>query len=132
MLSFTGTLPVSTASVYENDRDLYAVCWYRFRSNVFCSYTLASTVYILFGACDSSAQYVAGDCSVNTHNWDWCVTDELMEKCGSLTAPLKMDRSTTTEKPLNRPIVCYDLPINERITDPTYTGSSQIRILNLQ
>ena len=39
-----------------------------------------STVYILFGACDSSAQYVAGDCSVNTHNWDWCVTDELMEK----------------------------------------------------
>ena len=39
-----------------------------------------STVYILFGACDSSAQYVAGACSVNTHNWDWCVTDELMEK----------------------------------------------------
>ena len=39
-----------------------------------------STVYILFGACDSSAQYVAGECSVNTHNWDWCVTDELMEK----------------------------------------------------
>ena len=39
-----------------------------------------STVYILFGACESSAQYVAGECSVNTHNWDWCVTDELMEK----------------------------------------------------
>ena len=39
-----------------------------------------STVYILFGACDSSAQYVAGECSVNTHNWDWCVTDELMGK----------------------------------------------------
>ena len=39
-----------------------------------------STVYILFGACDSSAQYVAGECSVNTHNWDWGVTDELMEK----------------------------------------------------
>ena len=39
-----------------------------------------STVYILFGACDSSAQYVAGECSVNTHNWDWCVADELMEK----------------------------------------------------
>ena len=39
-----------------------------------------STVYILFGACDSSAQYVAGECSVNTHNWDWCVTDEFMEK----------------------------------------------------
>ena len=39
-----------------------------------------STVYILFGACDSSAQYVAGECSVNTHNWDWCVTDELIEK----------------------------------------------------
>ena len=80
MLSFTGTLPVSTASVYENDRGLYPVCWYRFRSNVFCSYTLASTVYILFGACDSSAQYVAGECSVNTHNWDWCVTDEFVKK----------------------------------------------------
>ena len=39
-----------------------------------------STVYILFGACESSAQYVAGECSVNTHNWDWCVTDEFMEK----------------------------------------------------
>ena len=39
-----------------------------------------STVYILFGACESSAQYVAGECSVNTHNWDWCVADELMEK----------------------------------------------------
>jgi hypothetical protein len=39
-----------------------------------------STVYILFGACESSAQYVAGECSVNTHNWDWCVTDRFMEK----------------------------------------------------
>ena len=39
-----------------------------------------ATVYILFGACESSVQYVAGECSVNTHNWDWCVTDELMEK----------------------------------------------------
>ena len=39
-----------------------------------------STVYILFGACDSSAQYVAGECSVNTHNWDWCVTDTFMKK----------------------------------------------------
>ena len=39
-----------------------------------------STVYVLFGACESSAQYVAGECSVNTHNWDWCVTDEFMEK----------------------------------------------------
>tara|TARA_Y100000588_G_C14267004_1_gene930402 strand:- start:327 stop:620 length:294 start_codon:yes stop_codon:yes gene_type:complete len=39
-----------------------------------------STVYILFGACESSAQYVAGECSVNTHNWDWCVTDTFMEK----------------------------------------------------
>ena len=39
-----------------------------------------STVYILFGACESSAQDVAGECSVNTHNWDWCVADELMEK----------------------------------------------------
>ena len=39
-----------------------------------------STVYILFGACDSSAQYVAGECSVNTHNWDWCVAAALMEK----------------------------------------------------
>ena len=39
-----------------------------------------STVYILFGACESSAQYVAGECSVNTHNWDWCVADELMKK----------------------------------------------------
>ena len=39
-----------------------------------------STVYVLFGACESSAQYVAGECSVNTHNWDWCVTDTFMEK----------------------------------------------------
>ena len=39
-----------------------------------------STVYILLGACDSSAQYVAGECSVNTHNWDWCVTEEFVEK----------------------------------------------------
>ena len=39
-----------------------------------------STVYILLGACDSSAQYIAGECSVNTHNWDWCVTKDSMEK----------------------------------------------------
>ena len=39
-----------------------------------------STVYILLGACDSSAQYVAGECSVNTHNWDWCVTDDFVER----------------------------------------------------
>ena len=39
-----------------------------------------STVYILFGACESSAQYVAGECSVNTYNWDWCVTDTFMKK----------------------------------------------------
>ena len=39
-----------------------------------------STIYILFGACDSSAQYIAGECSVNTHNWDWCVTKDFMEK----------------------------------------------------
>ena len=39
-----------------------------------------STVYILFGACESSAQYVAGECSVNTHNWDWYVTDTFMKK----------------------------------------------------
>ena len=39
-----------------------------------------STIYILTGACESSAQYVAGECSVNTHNWDWCVTDEFVKK----------------------------------------------------
>ena len=39
-----------------------------------------STIYILLGACDSSAQYVSGECSVNTHNWDWCVTKDYMEK----------------------------------------------------
>ena len=39
-----------------------------------------STVYILLGACDSSAEYVAGECSVNTHNWDWCVTDDFVER----------------------------------------------------
>ncbi len=27
-----------------------------------------STVYILFGACESSAQDVAGECTVNTRN----------------------------------------------------------------
>ena len=39
-----------------------------------------STVYILLGACASSAEYIAGACSVNTHNWDWCVTKDYMEK----------------------------------------------------
>ena len=39
-----------------------------------------STVYILLGACDSSAEYIAGECSVNTHNWDWCVTDDFVER----------------------------------------------------
>ena len=39
-----------------------------------------STIYILLGACESSAQYVSGECSVNTHNWDWCVTDEFVKK----------------------------------------------------
>ncbi len=39
-----------------------------------------STVYVLFGACESSAQYVAGECTVNTLNWDWCVTETSMKK----------------------------------------------------
>ena len=39
-----------------------------------------STVYILFGVCDSSAEYVAGECAVNTGNWDWCVTEQFVEK----------------------------------------------------
>jgi len=109
MVSFTGTLPVSTASVYENDRDLYPVCWYRFRSNVFAAIPWPSTVYILFGACESSAQYVAGECSVNTHNWDWCVTDELMEKmrqsdCTAKNEALKTKRAIISRYLVSRSI----------------------------
>ena len=78
-----------------------------------------STVYILFGACESSAQYVAGECSVNTHNWDWCVTETSMKKM----------RSTPTAKQLNRLIVGYGLLANERDTDRTRTEFSKSRIL---
>ena len=61
-----------------------------------------STVYILFGACESSAQYVAGECSVNTHNWDWCVTDELMEKmrqsdCAAQNGQIYSNRKTAEQ-----------------------------------
>ena len=61
-----------------------------------------STVYILFGACESSAQYVAGECTVNTHNWDWCVTDTLMEKmrqsdCTAQNGQLYYNRKTAEQ-----------------------------------
>ena len=61
-----------------------------------------STVYVLFGACESSAQYVAGECTVNTLNWDWCVTDTFMEKmrqsdCTAQNGQLYYNRKTAEQ-----------------------------------
>ncbi len=39
-----------------------------------------STYYILLGLCDSSKQYIAGECKVDTGNWGWCATAASVEK----------------------------------------------------
>ena len=39
-----------------------------------------STYYILFGLCDSSKEYIAGECKVNTGNWGWCATAASVQK----------------------------------------------------
>jgi hypothetical protein len=42
-----------------------------------------SAGFILLGLCDSSMQYIAGECSVNTFNWDWCATDKFVRQMRS-------------------------------------------------
>ena len=42
-----------------------------------------STAFILLGLCNSSMQYIAGECSVNTFNWDWCATDKFVRQMRS-------------------------------------------------
>ncbi len=42
-----------------------------------------STVYVLFGICASSRDYIAGECSGNTYNWDWCVTTKFVRRMKS-------------------------------------------------
>ena len=39
-----------------------------------------STVFVVFGICDSSREYLAGDCSRNTFNWKWCATGKFVRK----------------------------------------------------
>ena len=39
-----------------------------------------STLFVVFGICESSGEYLAGECSRNTFNWKWCATDEFVRK----------------------------------------------------
>ena len=39
-----------------------------------------STLFVVFGICDSSREYLAGECSRNTFNWKWCATDKFVRK----------------------------------------------------
>ena len=39
-----------------------------------------STYYILLGLCESSKEYIAGECKVDTGNWGWCATAASVEK----------------------------------------------------
>ena len=39
-----------------------------------------STLFVVFGICESSGEYIAGECSRNTFNWKWCVTDQFVKK----------------------------------------------------
>ncbi len=39
-----------------------------------------SAIYVVLGICESSSEYIAGECSGNTFNWDWCVTDKFVRK----------------------------------------------------
>ena len=39
-----------------------------------------STVFVMFGICDSSREYLAGECSRNIFNWKWCATDKVVRK----------------------------------------------------
>ena len=39
-----------------------------------------STLFVVFGFCESSGEYLAGECSRNTFNWKWCATDEFVRK----------------------------------------------------
>lgn len=39
-----------------------------------------STVYVLFGLCSSSQEYIAGECKTNTGNWGWCATESFIRK----------------------------------------------------
>jgi hypothetical protein len=39
-----------------------------------------STVFVMFGICESSGEYLAGECSRKTFNWKWCATDQFVRK----------------------------------------------------
>jgi hypothetical protein len=39
-----------------------------------------STIFVVFGICESSGEYIAGECSRNTFNWKWCATDQFVRK----------------------------------------------------
>ena len=39
-----------------------------------------STLFVVFGICESSGEYLAGECSRNTFNWKWCATDQFVKK----------------------------------------------------
>ena len=62
-----------------------AISYLIFAAVIFGIMTLAviqfpSTYYILFGLCDSSKEYIAGECKVNTGNWGWCATAASVQK----------------------------------------------------
>jgi hypothetical protein len=39
-----------------------------------------STVFVVFGVCESSGEYLAGECSRNTFNWKWCATEQFVRR----------------------------------------------------
>ena len=39
-----------------------------------------STLFVVFGICESSGEYLAGECSRNTFNWKWCATEQFVRK----------------------------------------------------
>lgn len=62
-----------------------AISYLIFAAVIFVIMSLAviqfpSTYYILFGLCDSSKEYIAGECKVNTGNWGWCATAASVQK----------------------------------------------------
>ena len=62
-----------------------------------------STAFIVLGLCDSSRDYVAGECSVNTFNWEWCATDKLVKKlraseCETLGGTMFFDKATAEKE----------------------------------
>ena len=39
-----------------------------------------SAIFVLLGICDSSREYLEGECKLNTFSWKWCVTKESVKK----------------------------------------------------